>query len=115
MRYLSVNHSNKKELKKYKIIYFVDELSIFLVSIAAVLLSDLVAMAVNRGISNVGDVFITWPQLLIASLITIITYGSMYTNFNYSDKSKPPWIKRAANGALQGIAWKSLVSIGNAK
>ena len=104
----------KAEAKKNRlknILYFIDEFSILLASVVAVISSEVVFKAVKGQKLNSGDIQLNWLNVIISSMIAVITYGSMYTKFKPSDAAKPPYIKRLANALLQGIAWRSLFSL----
>jgi hypothetical protein len=102
----------KKEKKKdtfKKFIYYVDEFSIFLFSIAAVVLADAIGQRIKGKMASVDVVFIDWLNVLVSVIIAVISYGSSYTVFKYNDKEKPSYVKRVSAVILQGIAWRTVV------
>jgi hypothetical protein len=99
------------EHRKKKIMYYVDELSVFIICIIGVALSDTIQKISDGHLATANDIFLTWPQFLVSSLIAIMVYGGMYTKWKYNDENKPAWIKRASSALLQGVAWRTMVSL----
>ena len=95
------------EHKKKKFIYYVDEISVFIFCIIGVALSNTIQSLIN---GDIKDFFVSWPQLLASSIMAIIVYGAMYQSWKQID-SKPPWIKRAGNALMHGMAWKQLSNL----
>ena len=97
------------ERRKKKLGYYLDEISVFLFCVIGVALSNTIQSLIEGSISNF---FVSWPQLLASSIMAVIVYGAMYQSWKQVD-SKPPWIKRAGNALLHGIAWRQLVNLGS--
>jgi hypothetical protein len=96
------------ETLKDKVIYWVDELSIFLVVIMAVIFADALVKRSQGHPAALADVFIDPLNLILSAVIGTIVYGSMVQSWKVR-ADKPPWPKRAASAILQGIAWRTLV------
>ena len=105
----------KKEEKKErsdtfkKVIYYIDEFSIFVFSIVSVVIADAVGQRIKGKMASTDVVFLDWLNIVISVFIAVISYGSTYTKFKYNDKEKPPYLKRASVVILQGIAWRTIV------
>lgn len=100
---------NKKLDTWKKFVYYIDEFSIFLFSILAVVIADAVGQRIKGKMASTDVVFLDWLNILISVFIAVISYGSTYTKFKYNDKEKPSYIKRASSVLLQGIAWRTIV------
>jgi hypothetical protein len=99
----------KKEDIKLRVIYYVDELSILLISVISVILSDAITKRARGKLATVGDLALDWLNLLISALLALLSYGMFNTKFKYNDNKKPPYYKRLSNSILNGIAWRAII------
>jgi uncharacterized membrane protein len=97
------------ELRRKKVIYFIDELSILIVTAFSVLLAEAYKEMMKKGISSWSMVHFDSLAVILASMSSIIIYGILHTKIQYSDKNKPPYLKRAATAILYGIAAQSII------
>jgi hypothetical protein len=98
----------KSSSTKQKVIWYIDEFAVLLLSILAVVGSDAVMKRAKGQKVVADDVFTDWLNVGISALLAIVSYGTMYTKIRYNDSAKPPFIKRAANAILQGVAWRTI-------
>jgi hypothetical protein len=96
--------------KRKKIFYYLDEIFILLVTVSSVIFSEAV---LNRAKGNnpvTGDVRLDLINLVVSSLLALMTYGLSYSDFRYTEEiKKPPLIKRLSASILNGIAWRSII------
>jgi hypothetical protein len=94
------------------VIYFIDEFSIWLATVVAVLLSDAVRSMAKHKDLTWASLHINSLTVVVASLLSVITYGIMHTKtFKYKDSRKPPYFQRLATALLYGLGWRDLVGI----
>jgi hypothetical protein len=98
----------KPSQNKQKIFWYIDEFIVLILSVAAVMASDAIMKKAKGGNIVAGDIFTDWLNVGISALLAIASYGTMYTKIKYNDSAKPPFIKRAANAILQGVAWRTI-------
>jgi hypothetical protein len=101
--------AERKELRRKKAFYYLDEFSIFLFSVAAVIFADAIDQRIKGRNASAEVILLDWLNVLISIFLAIITYGAVHTQFKYSDEDKAPYFKRASTALLQGIAWRSIV------
>ncbi len=97
----------KKKILFSKIRYYSDELIIFILLVASIMLADAIDMRVRGKQAVSGVIYFDWLNILISGILAIAFYGSMYTKWKYNDLKKPPLIKRISSAILQGIAWRT--------
>jgi hypothetical protein len=100
----------KKEERRQKTWYYIDELSILLITFASVFLSDAVNHITEFGFNGKASLTFEWVEILVAAMLSVVVYASVHSKFKYNDNAKPPYIKRASIAILQGIAWRTVVS-----
>lgn len=106
------NDEKRRERKqdiRQRIIYYVDELSILLISVISVILSDAITKRAKGHFATVGDLSLDWLNLLISALLALLSYGMFNTKFKYNDNKKPPYYKRLSTSILNGIAWRTII------
>jgi hypothetical protein len=96
-------------IKVKHIVHWVDEASVLLIVLAAVVFADAFKKAIRGGDILWSDFSTSLPNLMVSSLIAIAVYGSMYTR-PYSEKDKAPFIKRASAAVTQGFCWRLMFS-----
>jgi len=97
-------HENLKQ----RVIYWIDELSILLVVMLAVIFADALVKRAQGRPAALEDIFLDPLNLILSGVIGMIVYGSIVQSWKVRTE-KPPWPKRAAAAILQGIAWRTLV------
>jgi len=102
-----------KALKKAKLLYYIDEFSVLLATLVAVIFSDAMAKRASGQLATSGDLLLDWMNLVLSGILALITYGSLHTQFTFNDKKKPPLFKRLSTAVLQGIAWRSIIGMVN--
>ena len=91
-----------------KFFHFLEEILTLGFTVVGVLLSDWIS---NNNLKNATLNFST-THIIIAVVISIMTYGAMYSDFRYEEeKKKPPFLKRAGNAIMQGVAWRTFTNI----
>ena len=98
----------KSPQNKQKILWYIDEFVVLVLSVLAVVGSDAVMKRAKGERVVAGDIFTDWLNVGVSALLAIVSYGTMYTKIKYNDSAKPPFIKRAANAILQGVAWRTI-------
>ena len=101
--------ADKKAMQKAKLIYYIDEFSILLATLIAVIFSDAIAKRASGMAATSGDLMLDWINLVISGILALVTYGTLHTQFVFNDKKKPPYIKRLTTALLQGVAWRSII------
>jgi hypothetical protein len=93
-----------------KLIYYVDESIVFIITVLAIIFSDSL-QAVLRGELHLhhGLFFVSWTKIIASSFIAVMLYGVTNNTFKYSDKDKPSIFKRIYTSVMLGIAWKSVI------
>lgn len=91
------------------VLYWIDECLVLFISVVSVVIADTLVKRSQGRPAAIGDVFLDPLNLVVSAFLALIVYGSMYTKWRYNDADKPPFFKRAANAALQGVAWRTLV------
>lgn len=94
---------------KPKVWYYIDEFTILLFVLIGIVLSEAIAQRAKGGMATWDSIYIDTLNLAISSLLALIAYSSMHIEFKYNDKQKPPYLKRATNGLLSGIAWRTIL------
>lgn len=92
-----------------RIIYYLDESIVFIVTVLSVMFSDILQKSLQTGSLSISSLHNDWGKLILSCIITIMIYGSMNESFKYSEKDKPTMFKRIYQGVLQGIAWKTII------
>lgn len=93
-----------------KTIFYIEEGIVFLITIVAVIFSDLIERY-TKGHMRQWEFVFSWYKIVAASFIAIMVHGTMNSSFKYSDKGRPPFFKRAYQAVLNGVAWKSLIGL----
>ena len=101
--------ADKKALKKAKLLYYLDEISVLIITLLAVIFSDAISKRASGQVATSGDLLLDWVNLVISGILALVTYGTLHTQFVFNDKKKPPYIKRLTTALLQGIAWRSII------
>lgn len=91
-----------------KFVYYIDESIIMFVILIAVICAEAVHKTIKGKHVTWNDFFIDIPNLIIAALISMIVYASMYTR-PYSEKEKARMSKRIGNAVMSGISWRLLL------
>ncbi len=99
----------QKAIRKAKRFYYLDELSILVFVLMGIVLSEAIAQRANGQMATWTSIYLDTLNLAISAIIALITYSSMHIEFKYNDKTKPSYIKRAANALLNGIAWRTIM------
>jgi len=95
-----------------KLIYFLDETTVFVVSVVSIIFSDVLQKSIQGGVLVAQDFsHLSWTKIIVASFISIILYGNTNESFKYNDRHKPPFMKRVYNAILHGLAWKTIIGI----
>jgi len=97
------------ELRRKKVLYFIDELSIFIITTISVLFAEAYKEMARKGVASWSSVHLDGLTIMLASMSSVIIYGILHTQIRYSDKKKPPYFKRAASAILYGIAAQSVI------
>ena len=97
--------------KKAKVLYYIDEAIILLVTFLSVLLSEAVETYALKG-SDVELPQMNIAVIIVAGLASIVSYSFIHKTFKYKETDKAPRVKRIATAILQGIAWKTVVGWG---
>lgn len=99
----------KKELSTKKRIYYFEEITILLVTLLSVVFSDAIMKRATGELATTNDILFDWVNLIISGILALVSYGTMFTQFTYTDKTKPPLIKRIATAIMNGIAWRTII------
>lgn len=100
-----------KELKRQRILYAIDEISILLLTFISVFLSDTVERFAT-GINGEPELPFSWARVMVSGLMAVVVYATIHSKFKYNDRQKPSWWKRASIAVLQGIAWRTIIGWG---
>ena len=98
-----------KQLRHSKLIYYIDELSILLFVMAAVVVAEAFVMRSKGQMATLEVVYLDWLNLIISGVLAIIAYSGLHTVWKYNDKSKLPYMKRVVTGISQGIMWRTII------
>ena len=101
--------ADKKAIQRAKFIYYIDEFSVLVATLIAVVFSDAIGKRASGQVAVSGDLLLDWINLIISGILALVTYGTLHTQFVFNDKKKPPYIKRLTTALLQGIAWRSII------
>ena len=93
-----------------KTIFYIEEGIVFLITIVAVIFSDLIEKY-TKGHMRQWEFVFSWYKIVAASFIAVMVHGTMNSSFKYSDKGRPLFFKRAYQAVLNGVAWKSLIGL----
>jgi len=104
---------SKEILIRKKILYYVDEISILLFTIGAVVASDALMKRAKGQQASTGDFFTDWLNLGLSIFLALGTYGSMYTKWKFNDSKKPPFPKRLSSAIIKGIGWRAAMGFVN--
>jgi ACR3 family arsenite efflux pump ArsB len=92
-----------------KVMHFVDEIVTLAFTAVGVLLSDYLQ---KPHLENSLPQFTT-TQIIISIIISIMTYGAMFSNFKYDEgKVKLPFLVRAGIAISQGVTWRVFTNVG---
>jgi hypothetical protein len=103
----------KGKLLRDKIIYYIDEGLVLLLTVIAVVFSDALMVRIKGEKAATGNIFLDSINIIISILIAIVVYSLVYIKSRPGDKDRPPFIKRAANSILNGIAWRTIAGWAN--
>lgn len=95
--------------RRRRVLYVLDEISMWLATTLAVLLSDAMKDMAKRGWTSWDHLHLNVLTVLVASLVSIISYGALHTKFKYNDARKPPYLQRLSTSLLYGFGWQNLV------
>ena len=98
-----------KQLRKSKILYFIDEFSILLFALAAVVISEAFIMRAKGQMATTDVIYLDWLNLVISAMLALISYGSLHTQWKYNDKSKPAYYKRVISAVSNGVMWRTIM------
>jgi hypothetical protein len=104
---MKAKHGSSDKVKK--IIYYVDEGIVFVITILAIVFSDVIKNMLAGNLPGHGAFHLTWVKLLTSSFITVMLYGAVNNSFKYNDKDKPSMFKRIYVSVMLGLAWKEIV------
>jgi hypothetical protein len=105
----NLGFSERKARRKAKVLYYIDEFSILLATLLAVVFSDAIATRASGGSATSGDILLDWVNMTISGILALVTYATLHTQFKFNDKKKPPYIKRLTTALSQGIAWRVVI------
>ena len=91
-------------------LYYLQEVITLFATAIAVLFAEAYKEMLRRGFATWSSVNLNIPTLILAVMISVITYGAMNSNFKFNEERKPPFLKRLASALLYGFAWQSLIS-----
>lgn len=100
----------RKAIRHAQLLYYIDELSILTFVLVGIVLSEAIAQRANGKLATWKDLHLDFLNLIVSSIIALITYSSMHIKFKFNDKQKPSYVKRAANALLSGIAWRTIMA-----
>lgn len=100
-----------KEERKKKILYYIDEILVLSCTVIGVLISEAISLMSQGDVPTFKDIFKGWMSFILSSIIAIMVYGNLYTEFKYNDKNKPLLIKRITTAISMGIAWRTIVGM----
>ena len=89
--------------------YYVDEFTILVFCLIGVMLSEGIRVRAQGQKADLSLVYFDALNVIISGVLAIIGYGALHIQFKYNDRSKPPYIKRAANALMNGIAWRTIM------
>jgi hypothetical protein len=98
-----------RDLRRKKVLYVFDELSMLLITMVAVIFSEAYKEMARKGFATWNSVHLDSLTIILASMISIITYSSMNIKWQPNDSRKPPYLKRVASALLYGIAFQSII------
>jgi hypothetical protein len=98
-----------RELRRKKTLYVFDEISMLIITMIAVIFSEAYKEMARKGFATWGSVHLDSLTVILASMISIITYSSMNIKWRPNDSRKPSYIKRVASALLYGIAFQSII------
>ena len=93
-----------KEIRKSKIIYYLDECSIFLFVVIGVIFQQAILKRAMGQKAYITDIFIDWFNLMVSMMIGLTIYGTIHSQWRFNDKKKPPYIKRLITALSLGMA-----------
>jgi len=100
------------KIKKVHVLYYLDEVSVLLLGIVAVVFSEAIKKVVYGKTVTKADLFLGWPQLVVSCVVAIGYYGSVNQIWKFNDRKKPNWFKRASTAILLGISWRDIFTSG---
>ena len=100
--------AEKKKVEK-KRRYYIEEFTILLVTLLSVVFSDAIMKRASGELATTNDILFDWVNLIVSGILAVVSYGTMFTQFQYSNKTKPPLIKRIATAIMNGIAWRTII------
>ena len=90
-------HSANWPRRRQLVWRYIDEGSVFLILVAAIVVSDLATRSRHR-------VQFSWVRLAACFIAAISLYGSMHSQWRVTKGAEPPWFKRAVIAASYGIS-----------
>lgn len=75
----------------------------------AVIFAEAYKEMARHGFASWSQVHFNSLTIILASMISIITYGSLYTDFRNREAHPPALIRRISSALLYGFAWESVV------
>lgn len=100
---------DKKQLRRSKFIYYLDEFSILMFALAAVIISEAFIMRAKGMAATTDVIYLDWLNLIISAMLALISYGSLHTQWKYNDKSKPGYYKRVISAISTGVMWRTIM------
>ena len=97
------------QLRRSKLIYYIDEFSILLFALVAVIISEAFVMRAKGQMATADVIYLDWVNLIISCILALISYGTLHTQWKYNDKNKAPYFKRVIGAFSQGIMWRTIM------
>lgn len=102
----------QREYRRQRVWYTVDELSIFVVCIVAVVLAGAINQRLQGQRATLDAVWLDPLNLLISLPLSLGAYGFAHSKFRFNDARKPPWWKRATIAVSYALSSTTLTSWG---
>ena len=109
-RHLTPEQKKARDVARLKRAYVIEEVLVLACTLVGIIVAEAVKKRAEGKPIGAGDFFLDWYNLLISTILALIYYGGLYTNWKDFERAKPALPKRIGTALLTGAGWKALIN-----
>lgn len=109
-KHLSPEQLKQRDVRRLKAAYYAEEVMVLLCTLIGIIVAEAIQKRAKGQPIGSADFFLDWYNLVISTILALIYYGGLYTQWKDFERTKPPLMKRIGTALLTGAGWKAFIN-----
>jgi hypothetical protein len=109
-KHLTPEQKKARDAARLKVAYYIEEILVLTCTLVGIIVAEAIQKRAKGQPIGSGDLWLDWYNLLISTILALIYYGGLYTNWKDFERTKPALPKRIGTALLTGAGWKAFIN-----